>query len=519
MKEDEMKKSYIVLVMLFLVFVLGSVTHAKTEELSVDKVLKESVTKQLCGEFVTDNGTYEKFLFRDRGYVTVVAMGMEFSYKYFIFGETVYIKTDKAFLEFEIENPDLIHGKDIFTKGHTYRRVKTPEKDCLPMERSELEALVCYTNGIRLQEEGKMEEAAEKYLQCCGSGHAESCNNYGLLKQAVFREMEIALAYYRKACDMGFGGGCSNLATIEKWKGNQKKAKELYQEACDKGFKRGCLEAIELKLESSEVLSNRGRAYLKKGKYEAAIADFSKAIELEPDKPLIYFDRGYAYTRKGEYDLAIADFSRAVELQPNYVEVYRVRAMVYETQGKYESAVADFSKVIELSPGDKEVYSMRGVNYLYWAKFNRAADDFRKALEFNPGDEYMYLYLVNASGRESRDEYLREIDSLRNFVSGSMSNEWIRIISWYYLAKNDITEDEVLKEAQKANSRQTVNERLCEAYYFLAEERLRKGNKAGAIDFFNNSIATGIDYFREYWLSKTMLREIQRNNIEKVNKR
>jgi TPR repeat protein len=206
--------------------------------------VEESKKKQLCGEFVADSGIYEKFVFGDKNSVTITAMGIEFPLTYFVSENTVYVKTDKAFLELEIETDALLRGKDTVTKGNGYTRGQAPDKACLPPTREDLERLICFANGTRYQSEGKFKEAARKYLQCCQSGHAGSCNHFGLLKQMLFQDRKIAMDYFRKACDMGYGGGCSNIATIEKRKGNIKRAKELYQEACDKGFKSACVELV-----------------------------------------------------------------------------------------------------------------------------------------------------------------------------------------------------------------------------------------------------------------------------------
>jgi hypothetical protein len=69
------------------------------------------------------------------------------------------------------------------------------------------------------------------------------------LKYLVFQDPKAGLAYIRKACDMGFGGGCSNLASLAKRRGNKDEARKLYQEACDKGDMRGCIEGKLLDLE------------------------------------------------------------------------------------------------------------------------------------------------------------------------------------------------------------------------------------------------------------------------------
>ena len=61
----------------------------------------------------------------------------------------------------------------------------------------------------------------------------------------------------------------------------------------------------------------RGGAYFdKRGDYDQAIADFSRAIELNPDNAEYWHDRGAAYFRKGDYDRAIADYARACQLAP-----------------------------------------------------------------------------------------------------------------------------------------------------------------------------------------------------------
>ena len=65
----------------------------------------------------------------------------------------------------------------------------------------------------------------------------------------------------------------------------------------------------------------RGDAYLeKKGDYDQAIADFSRAIALNPDNAEYWHDRGAAHFRKGDYDRAIADYARACQLAPDNTE-------------------------------------------------------------------------------------------------------------------------------------------------------------------------------------------------------
>ena len=57
------------------------------------------------------------------------------------------------------------------------------------------------------------------------------------------------------------------------------------------------------------ALGNRGAAYKVLGRYEEAIADFSRAIELDSDNSQYYCQRGDARLRKNANDEAIADYT------------------------------------------------------------------------------------------------------------------------------------------------------------------------------------------------------------------
>jgi TPR repeat protein len=214
----------------------------------VEKIINDSQRQQLCGKFVAGSGIYKKFVFGDKNSVNIHASGLEFSTTYFILENIVFIKTDKGPLKLLVESPTLLTGKDTWTKGNSYSRENAPEKSCLPYalsssEQTEMTHQICQMAAIALQKKGKLKEAAEKYLQCCNSGDYVSCNKYGLLKAMLWNDQKTALRYYEKACSMGYGGGCSNLATYEKRKGNLKKAKKLFEKACSMGFKSACFEA------------------------------------------------------------------------------------------------------------------------------------------------------------------------------------------------------------------------------------------------------------------------------------
>jgi len=108
---------------------------------------------------------------------------------------------------------------------------------------------------------------------------------------------------------------------------------------------------------------DHGRACLDKGKYDDAIADYTKAIGLDPNVALAYTNRGLAYERKNALGRA------------------------YERKNALGRAIADYTKAIALDPNDANVYTNRGVAYGKKGEVGRAIADFRKALEINPFDQ------------------------------------------------------------------------------------------------------------------------------------
>jgi tetratricopeptide (TPR) repeat protein len=78
----------------------------------------------------------------------------------------------------------------------------------------------------------------------------------------------------------------------------------------------GCASTQEIK-EDAETYYNRGIVYEKKGQYDKAISDFTKAIEINPGHADAYYTRGVVYYYKKDYEKALDDFYKAQNLGLN----------------------------------------------------------------------------------------------------------------------------------------------------------------------------------------------------------
>jgi tetratricopeptide (TPR) repeat protein len=114
---------------------------------------------------------------------------------------------------------------------------------------------------------------------------------------------------------------------------------------------------------------HRGAAYWRKGDYDEALADESKAIEINPEFADAYMTRGAFFVDAGNYDQAIVETSRAISIDPRNVRAYSNRAFARGRKGDLAGAIADTTRAIEIDPRWIAAYIVRGDSY---AKKRRA---------------------------------------------------------------------------------------------------------------------------------------------------
>lgn len=139
----------------------------------------------------------------------------------------------------------------------------------------------------------------------------------------------------------------------------------------------------------------RALVYERKGDYDKAFAEYTKAIEIMPKDVRLagYLIRGWAYAKyaakhgdKSDYDNAVADYTKAIELCPDCASVYRyrggtylVRAFEFSARDDFDKGIADFTKAIELDPEEDEAYYGRGIAYHLVGNLKKAWEDVQKA--------------------------------------------------------------------------------------------------------------------------------------------
>src|SRR5262249_33076428 len=122
--------------------------------------------------------------------------------------------------------------------------------------------------------------------------------------------------------------------------------------------------AIAIAPEFWDAYIDRGLAWVRKGQYDRAIADFTEGSHSTENAYLALNNRANVYALQSKNGDALEDYSRAIELNPHYSDGYKNRGDTYNELGAPEKAIADFDAAIWLRPDFVDAYAKRGALYL-----------------------------------------------------------------------------------------------------------------------------------------------------------
>ena len=240
---------------------------------------------------------------------------------------------------------------------------------------------------------------------------------YGPVLLAERGDYGLAIRHFTQAIDSGELSH-EELSIAYFNRGNAWKSKGKYNKAIADYTK-----AIEIDPNFSDAYYNRAVAWKSKGRwyYKKAAADYKKAIaaykndaranlntaitkltkiiELDPKNAKAYYDRGITWREMGEYEKAIADYTKAIQINPEYAKAYNSRGLAWKKQGNYDKAIADYTKAIEINPRDPIFYNNRGFAWEDKGDYERAIADCTKAIEIdqNYAEAYNKLAWLKAT--------------------------------------------------------------------------------------------------------------------------
>lgn len=162
--------------------------------------------------------------------------------------------------------------------------------------------------------------------------------------------------------------------------------------------------ALRKTLDDAIAASNAGR-------YDEAIAGFTKAIETNATCAACYYNIAFNHSQKKDYDNAETNYKKAIELKADYADAYAGLASVYNAQRKFDQAAAASAKATELSStlgggntaaGGADALYNQGVILWNSGKIPEAKKQFEEAIKLNPNHPESHYQLGMALVNEGK---------------------------------------------------------------------------------------------------------------------
>lgn len=280
-----------------------------------------------------------------------------------------------------------------------------------------LEAYKYYTQGIKLVEQFKYNEADEYLLKAVKEDTTFASAYYQLAFIDVHRgEMDEARQHIRKAEEHIERANPREQLYIQSLaavlRGEINRAGELYRQLTEAfpeddhahylfgnyyyGMGNSVTKAIEeyetaiaLNPNKKLVYNMLGYAYEQIEKMDYAINAFKQYARLAPDEPNPYDSIGEVYLRKGRIDDAIKNFETALEKDPNFNTARFHLLQAYFSGGDFKRALNISNEILERAANDHERYNAlvaQAIVFIGAEKLEAARTVLLKAYDLNPYD-------------------------------------------------------------------------------------------------------------------------------------
>lgn len=130
--------------------------------------------------------------------------------------------------------------------------------------------------------------------------------------------------------------------------------------------------------------NDRAVAYIERGQYDLALADYGAILQFDPGNADAFYNRGLLFKKIGRYASAIDDLTQVIRRYPYYEKAYDHRGRAYEALAKDALALEDYTRSVTVSPAYADGYMNRGNYFNHRGEFKRAQEDYQKVIGLEP---------------------------------------------------------------------------------------------------------------------------------------
>jgi len=247
---------------------------------------------------------------------------------------------------------------------------------------------------------------------------------------------------------------------------------------------------------------------------QMAIARYNHILTQAPlkddERAELLFQRGMLYDSVGLSGLARYDFIQALQLKPDMAEAHNSIGIHYIQQMDFIMAYESFDSTLDINPDYDFAILNRGIALYYGGRAELAISDLNRFYEKDKHDPYRVLWSFIVEQNVDREKALANLAIHRKEL---YDENWATSIVDFYLGEVD--ETAVIADlVDDVKSQKQLNDRLCEAYFYLGKYHSDLGNKIKAANYFKLSLSTNVFEYVEYRFSRVELARLREKKKE-----
>lgn len=160
-------------------------------------------------------------------------------------------------------------------------------------------------------------------------------------------------------------------------------------------------EAMRLKSDWADPVSNRGNLALQRGRADEAEGWFRLALSMDPKSPPILVNLGAILVDRGELDEAESLYERALKQEPHTAAALSGQGDVLLARGKVDEAIERYQEALRLTPHLHTAHNNLGAALLRRGRVDEAMAAFRNAAVLKPnhaGSQRNYATMLAGKG-------------------------------------------------------------------------------------------------------------------------
>lgn len=244
--------------------------------------------------------------------------------------------------------------------------------------------------------------------------------------------------------------------------------------------------------DNAVVYNNRGMFLQSQGQTREALADFNQAIKLDGRFIPAYINRGFAYLEAGDPANAEKALTAALQVDPNQLGAQSLRATARLNQNKVSDALADYQRVAELAPDNPMAFADLGFAQFFSGDFAGAFNSFDRALRLESEMRFLLPWKLASAIRAGT---YQQADYQSSYSKPEASRDWIDSLVLFQVGQIDAA---TLLKSVHPDDEQAKAAQLCEGYYFIGMELLRRNDQQNAIGYWKAAIGKRLPKLSAY---------------------